>query len=88
MRGTLLWFNEAKEYGRIRADDGEQLIVHPSGFRPGHVPSGRCAGTAVTFETIPLGPGGEACAGDVAVVEQVAPRRARRHSGGGVISRV
>jgi cold shock CspA family protein len=87
MHGTLLWFNQTKEHGRINADDGEQLTVHRSGFRPGHVPDGRCAGTPVMFERIASGPEGEPRAVDVAVVEQSAQRRARRRSGGGFVSR-
>lgn len=80
MRGTLLWFNQEKELGRIRLEDGEQLIVYRSGFQPGHVPSGRCAGTPVTFELATAG-ADEAHAVDVSVVEQVAQRRARVRSG-------
>ena len=87
MRGELLWFNHEKEHGRIRSDDGEQLIVYLSGFRPGHVPNGRCKGTQVSFERIALDSDGEERAVEVSVIEEGPQRRARRRSGGGFGSR-
>lgn len=49
MRGQLLWFNGVKDCGVIRTEEGERLYVHRTGFEPGHVPEGRCAGTPVSF---------------------------------------
>jgi cold shock CspA family protein len=50
MRGHLIWFNDEKCHGFIRTEDGERLLVEESGFEPGTVLGGRCAGTLVTFE--------------------------------------
>jgi cold shock CspA family protein len=82
LRGTLLWFNESKDHGRITTDDGEEFIVHRSGFQVGHVPAGRCAGTAVSFERNGEETEGHALAIDVAVLEELPGRRARRRAGG------
>jgi cold shock CspA family protein len=49
MRGTMLWFNETKDLGAIRAQDGEHLSVHGAHFAPGAKPEGRCGGTAVDY---------------------------------------
>jgi cold shock CspA family protein len=84
MRGELLWFNEAKGQGLIRTDEGERIAVDRSGFVPGHVPEGRCAGTTVTFEREAPGPDGVARALGVAVLDEQPGRRARmRHHRGG-----
>ena len=50
MQGEMLWFNEAKDRGFIRTDEGERLAVAGDGFAPGERPEGRCAHRAVTFE--------------------------------------
>jgi cold shock CspA family protein len=50
MRGQMLWFNEDKDRGFIRTDDGERLQVDGSGFAIGERPEGRCADKVVTFE--------------------------------------
>ena len=50
MRGEMLWFNAAKGFGFIRTEHDERLRVPESGFMPGHVPTGRCAGLEVTFD--------------------------------------
>jgi CspA family cold shock protein len=76
--GTLLWFNEAKNYGRITADDGEQLYVHGSAFPGGQGIVGRCKGLPVTFEVAEDESGRYAA--QVALVTLAAPRRARRRS--------
>lgn len=52
MRGSMLWFNEEKEYGFIEAEDGERVYVHRNGFVEGAAPVGRCAGRAVDFERV------------------------------------
>jgi cold shock CspA family protein len=82
MRGKLLWFNESKDRGQISTDDGEHLVVHGSGFQPGHAPAGRCAGTPVSFERIGAETEGHALAVDVALVDELPARRARRRAGG------
>ena len=74
--GTLLWFNEEKNHGRITADDGELLYVHGSSFPGGNGIVGRCKGLPVTFEVVEDESGRRAEA--VALVPVVAPRRARR----------
>ena len=79
MRGTMLWFNEVKDLGVITTDDGERLPVAGSGFTNGARPQGRCAGTVVSFRMV-NGHDGPAAA-DVAIVPEVAPRRARRRHG-------
>ena len=48
--GTLLWFNEEKNQGRITTADGEQLYVHGTAFASGHGVVGRCNGLPVTFD--------------------------------------
>jgi cold shock CspA family protein len=82
LRGRLLWFNTATSNGRISTDDGEEFVVHGSGFLAGHVPPSRCAGTPVSFERREEAAEGEAFAIEVAIVEELPPRRARRRSGG------
>jgi hypothetical protein len=50
MRGAMLWFNEAKDLGALRTNDGDRIDVPGSAFLPGEKPLGRCAGKAVEFE--------------------------------------
>jgi hypothetical protein len=75
MRGKMLWFNEVKDLGFIHTDEGERLSVLGSGFAGGNRPQGRCAETVVAFEINESG--GERQAGNVTLVEEAAPRRAR-----------
>jgi cold shock CspA family protein len=51
-RGTMLWFNETKDLGALRTDDGDRIDVPGSAFLPGEKPLGRCAGKAVEFEQL------------------------------------
>ena len=51
MRGQMLWFNEDKDHGFIRTDDGERLQVDGTGFAQGERPEGRCADKVVSFDT-------------------------------------
>ena len=82
MRGRMLWFNEAEDYGFILTEEGERLSVLGSGFAGGTRPEGRCARTVVTFELKETEAGGRQ-AQDVVFVREVAARRARlRHRGG------
>jgi cold shock CspA family protein len=72
----MIWFNAEKGHGFIRTEEDERLIVHEDGFSDGEIPVGRCAGTDVSFdrETVE----GEPRAVNVAAVQAVAARRARR----------
>jgi len=70
LRGTMLWFNVAKDLGALRTDDGERIDVPGSVFLPGEKPVGRCAGRAVEF--VPLDP-----VTGIAFVPEPNPRRAR-----------
>ena len=79
MRDRMLWFNEVKEHGFISTDDGERLYVHGSGF-PDGAPVGPIAGTLVDFRIV--GEDGDRKAVDVKIVEEIAPRRARRRGRG------
>ena len=84
MRGTMLWFNEADDYGFISSVEGDQVAVHGSGFVDGLRPKGRCAGRAVTFSL--TADEGEPKAEQVEFVPDVDSRRARlRHGGGRMI---
>jgi cold shock CspA family protein len=80
MRGTMLWFNEAKESGVITAETGEQLAVQREDFAGRLPPRGRCGGTPVEFEVAEDSDGRKA--EQVVLITQVIPRRARRRSAG------
>jgi cold shock CspA family protein len=80
MRGTMLWFNEEKDYGYISTEEGERLYVPGTGFAEGRRPKGRCAGVEVTFRV--TRDGGIRQAEESALVQEASPRRARRHHGG------
>jgi CspA family cold shock protein len=81
MRGTMLWFNEEKDYGFISTEEGERLYVHGTGFADGMRPKGRCAGKEVTFHVTRDGETRQA--EESVLVAEVSPRRARRHAGAG-----
>lgn len=49
MRGKMIWFNEDKDHGFIRTDEGERLSVLGPAFSEGKRPVGRCADAVVTF---------------------------------------
>ena len=80
VQGKMLWFNEAKNFGFIRTEEGERLYVHRDGFLPGDAPVGRCAGVAVTFNVSSGEP--ERKAVDVVIVREEASKRARSHGRG------
>jgi len=80
MQGTMLWFNETKDYGFISTEEGERLYVAGTGFAGGVRPKGRCAGLAVEFSVTENGEGRKA--EESVLVTEIAPRRARRHHGG------
>jgi hypothetical protein len=76
VRGKMLWFNDRKDLGFIRTDEGERLSVLGTGFANGHRPTGRCADAVVSFEIDESGP--ERQAVGVEFVTEEAARRARR----------
>jgi len=78
VRGKMLWFNEEKDHGYISTGEGERLYIPGSGFAEGKRLKGRCAGLEVDFEIAMHD--GEREATECSLVEQDAPRRARRHS--------
>ena len=80
MRGQMLWFNEAKNYGFIMTDEGERLAVAGEGFAKGEKPEGRCAHKVVSFEVSEST--GERQAQNVVFEPEVVARRARMRSGG------
>ena len=80
LRGTMLWFNEAKDHGYISTEDGERLYVAGTGFAGGIRPKGRCAGLAVTFRV--SGEGDDRQAEETALLTDAPSQRARRRHGG------
>jgi hypothetical protein len=74
----MIWFNEAKDYGFIRTEDGERLHVERDGFVDGAAPVGRCAGLPVKLTVGERD--GERSAVDVSLVVDEPSRRARRRS--------
>ena len=74
MRGTMLWFNAAKDAGALETHDGERFDVTGSACVPGEKPVGRCAGRAIEFESL------DGAVSAVRFPSELAPRRARlRH---------
>jgi hypothetical protein len=67
----MLWFNEAKDLGALRTDDGDRIDVPGTAFLPGEKPLGRCAGKVVEFERL------EGRVSALAFVQESNPRRAR-----------
>jgi hypothetical protein len=72
----MLWFNPAKRHGFIRTDEGERLRVDQDGFAAGEPLGDRCKGTRVSFQRA-FHELEEARAVNVAVVPELAARRAR-----------
>jgi hypothetical protein len=67
----MLWFNETKDLGALRTDEGDRMDVSGTAFLAGEKPLGRCAGKAVEFER------GEEGVHRLAFVHDSVPRRAR-----------
>lgn len=67
----MLWFNEAKDLGALRTDDGMRIEMPGEAFLPGEKPVGRCAGMEVEFESAAGAVSG------LAFVPVPNPRRAR-----------
>jgi len=80
MRGTMLWFNEARQSGVITAETGERFAVEGEDFAGRQPPRGRCRGTLVEFQVGETPEGRKA--EQVALVPDANPRRARRRSAG------
>jgi cold shock CspA family protein len=80
MRGEMLWFNEVKDLGFIRTDEGERLSVLGPAFAGGERPKGRCASAAVTFEIDETD--GDRQAANVVLLPDASPRRARMRTRG------
>jgi hypothetical protein len=68
----MLWFNEEKDLGALRTEDGERIEIPGTAFAGGEKPVGRCAGKVVEFDTE---------SGDlqgISFVQESNQRRARR----------
>jgi hypothetical protein len=78
VKGTMLWFDEARDYGFVLTDDGERLRVDRDGFVDGAAPVGRCARRPVKLSVEERD--GDRVAVDVSLVAEESPRRARRRS--------
>jgi hypothetical protein len=76
MMGTMLWFDEAKDYGFILTEAGERLYVDRDGFLERAAPVGRCARLPVEFSVIERD--GARIAVDVSLIPDAPQRRARR----------
>jgi hypothetical protein len=73
-RGTMLWFNEVKDLGALRTDEGTRIEVPGEAFSAGEKPRGRCAGLEIEFQVLSSEISG------ISFVPVVAPRRARKRS--------
>jgi hypothetical protein len=78
VNGTMLWFDEAKDYGFILTDDGERLYVDRDGFVDRAAPVGRCARLPVRL-TVSERDGRRIAIG-VSLVSEEPHGRARRRS--------
>jgi hypothetical protein len=70
----MIWFNEDKDVGALRTEDGERVEVPGSAFAPNSRPVGRCAGKVVEYDLV------DGAVAEISLLEEDAPRRARmRH---------
>jgi hypothetical protein len=69
----MIWFNEEKDLGAVRTDDGVRLEVPGSAFPRGGKPVGRCGGRPVELDVA------AGLVSAISLVEEIAPRRARLH---------
>jgi hypothetical protein len=76
VKGTMLWFDEAKDYGFILTDSGERLYVDRDGFVERAAPVGRCARLPVELRVSERD--GARVAIDVSLLPDEPQRRARR----------
>ena len=75
MQGKMIFFNEDDDYGFIRTEEDERLLVRRNSFVDA-APIGRCGGLDVEFSVQEAE--GEREAIGVAVMPEQAGRRARR----------
>jgi hypothetical protein len=75
VRGTMLWFNEEKDLGALRTDEGERLEIPGAAFGPGEKPIGRCAGRTIEFDWV------AGTVSQLAFVQEPDAGRARRRRG-------
>jgi cold shock CspA family protein len=80
VRGTMIWFNEERDEGYISTEEGERLFIAGPAFTDGLRPQGRVGGRVVEFEVADRGGGREAF--ECALVDEIAPPRARRRRRG------
>jgi cold shock CspA family protein len=80
MEGKMLWFNAEKGFGVICMGADERLPVKESGFQPGEIPVGRCAGRKVVFDVLVERHDTQAV--NVVFAADPSPARARRRPGG------
>jgi hypothetical protein len=78
VRGTMLWFDEAKDFGFILTDEGERLYVDRDGFVNRAAPVGRCARLPVELNVDERN--GKRIAVEVSLIREEPQRRARRRS--------
>jgi len=78
VNGTMLWFDEAKDYGFILSEAGERLYVDRDGFVERAAPVGRCARRPVRLRVSERE--GMRIAIDVSLVPEEPQRRARRRT--------
>jgi cold shock CspA family protein len=76
--GTMLFYNEEKDYGFIRTAEGERIAVHRASFVNGEAPVGRCAGLPVRLTPADTEDG--RLATNVSIVVEADYGRARRRS--------
>ena len=76
VNGTMLWFNETKDYGFVLTEDGERLYVDRDGFVDGAAPVGRCSERPVRLTVGERD--GKRIAIEVSFVAEEAHGRARR----------
>jgi hypothetical protein len=80
MKGMMLWFDEAKDYGFVLTDEGERLYVDRDSFVDRAAPVGRCARLPVELSFAERD--GQRIAVDVTLVPEESRRRARSRSSG------
>jgi hypothetical protein len=71
VRGTMLWFNQAKGVGALRTQEGDRVDLSEAAFLAGEEPLGRCAGRVVEFDRA------EAGVSRITFLTESTPRRAR-----------
>jgi len=75
MNGTMLWFDERRDYGFIRSEEDERIYVDRDGFVGRAAPVGRCAGLPVQLTIAERD--GQRVAVEVSFVSEEPRRRAR-----------